>query len=71
MGLLMLLYAAPVVARCPRAGPLRARADSLLVGALVWGGVAATTLAGIANEGWGLVVADLGGPVFAASGRPR
>ena len=31
----------------------------LLVGALLWGGVAATTLAGIANSGWGLVVADL------------
>ena len=39
---------------------------SLVLGALVWGGVAATVLAGIANEGWGLVVARLGGPVFAA-----
>ena len=39
---------------------------SLVLGALVWGGVAATVLSGVANEGWGLVVARLGGPVFAA-----
>jgi RsiW-degrading membrane proteinase PrsW (M82 family) len=39
---------------------------SLVVGALVWGAVAATVLSGIANEGWGLVVARVGGPVFAA-----
>jgi RsiW-degrading membrane proteinase PrsW (M82 family) len=39
---------------------------SLVLGALVWGAVAATVLSGIANEGWGLVVARLGGPVFAA-----
>jgi protease PrsW len=39
---------------------------SLVIGALVWGAVAATVLAGIANEGWGAVVARLGGPVFAA-----
>ena len=39
---------------------------SLVLGALVWGAVAATVLSGIANEGWGLVVARVGGPVFAA-----
>lgn len=39
---------------------------SLVLGALVWGGVAATVLSGIANEGWSLVVARVGGPVFAA-----
>ena len=38
----------------------------LLFAALVWGGVAATTLAAIANTGWGLVVARIGGPEFAA-----
>ena len=39
---------------------------SLLVAAFLWGAVAATTLAGIANVGWGLVVARLGGPAFAS-----
>jgi RsiW-degrading membrane proteinase PrsW (M82 family) len=39
---------------------------SLVVGALVWGAVAATTLSGFANDGWGLVVARVGGPEFAA-----
>jgi hypothetical protein len=39
---------------------------SLVFGALVWGAVAATTMAGIGNEGWGLVVARVGGPEFAA-----
>ena len=38
----------------------------LLFAALLWGGVAATTLAAIANTGWGLVVARIGGPEFAA-----
>lgn len=39
---------------------------SLVLGALVWGAVATTGLSAIANDGWGLVVARLGGPVFAA-----
>jgi RsiW-degrading membrane proteinase PrsW (M82 family) len=39
---------------------------SLVLGAVVWGAVAATALSAIANEGWGLVVARLGGPAFAA-----
>jgi RsiW-degrading membrane proteinase PrsW (M82 family) len=39
---------------------------SLVLGALVWGAVAATALSAIANDGWGLVVARLGGPAFAA-----
>jgi len=39
---------------------------SLMVGAFLWGAVAATTLAAYANEGWGLVVARLGGPEFAS-----
>ncbi len=63
---LMLLYAAPVVAVILVLDLYEREPTSLLVGALVWGGVAATTLAGIANGGWGLVVADLGGPAFAA-----
>ena len=39
---------------------------SLLIAALLWGAVAATTLAGLANDGWAAVVARLGGPAFAA-----
>ncbi|MGZ8571472.1 MAG: PrsW family intramembrane metalloprotease, partial [Actinomycetota bacterium] len=39
---------------------------SLVIGALVWGAVAATTLSGFANDGWGLVVARVSGPEFAA-----
>jgi RsiW-degrading membrane proteinase PrsW (M82 family) len=38
----------------------------LVLGALLWGAVAATTLSGFANDGWGLVVARVGGPEFAA-----
>lgn len=63
---LMLLYAAPVVVVILVLDLYEREPTSLLVGALLWGGVAATTLAGIANGGWGLVVADLGGPAFAA-----
>ena len=33
---------------------------------MLWGAVAATTLSGFANDGWGLVVARVGGPEFAA-----
>jgi protease PrsW len=39
---------------------------SLVIGATLWGAIAATTLAGYANDGWGLVVARIGGPEFAA-----
>jgi hypothetical protein len=39
---------------------------SLVVGALAWGAVAATSLAGLANHDWGAVVARLGGPDLAA-----
>lgn len=39
---------------------------SLLAGAFVWGAVAATTFSGLANEGWGRVVARVGGPEFAS-----
>ena len=39
---------------------------SLVIGALLWGAIAATTLSGFANDGWGLVVSRVGGPEFAA-----
>ncbi|MFL5767321.1 MAG: PrsW family intramembrane metalloprotease [Actinomycetota bacterium] len=39
---------------------------SLVVGSILWGAIAATTLAGIANEGWGSVIARVGSPAFAS-----
>ncbi len=39
---------------------------SLVLGALLWGAIAATSLAGIANQGWGSVVARVSGPAFAS-----
>jgi RsiW-degrading membrane proteinase PrsW (M82 family) len=39
----------------------------LAAAAFVWGAVAATTLSAIGNAGWGLTVARLGGPEFAAT----
>jgi protease PrsW len=63
---LLLLYAAPVVAVVLLLDLYEREPASLLIGALLWGGVAATTLSGIANGGWGLVIANLGGPAFAA-----
>jgi RsiW-degrading membrane proteinase PrsW (M82 family) len=39
---------------------------SLVLGALLWGAIAATSMAGIANQGWGSVVARVSGPAFAS-----
>jgi RsiW-degrading membrane proteinase PrsW (M82 family) len=63
---LLLLYAGPVVVVVLLLDLYEREPTSLLVAALLWGAVAATTLSGIANGGWGLVVADIGGPAFAA-----
>jgi RsiW-degrading membrane proteinase PrsW (M82 family) len=40
---------------------------SLVLGALLWGAVAATLLSAVANTTWGAVIARLGGPDFAAN----
>ena len=63
---LLLIYAAPVALVVVLLDVYEREPLSLLVAAFLWGGVAATTLAGIANVGWGLVVARLGGPAFAS-----
>ena len=63
---LLLLYGLPLFLAIYLLDLYEREPMSLVLGALVWGGVAATVLAGIANQGWGLVVARLGGPVFAA-----
>ncbi|HLA92074.1 MAG TPA: PrsW family intramembrane metalloprotease [Actinomycetota bacterium] len=64
--LLLLVYGLPLFMAIYLLDLYEREPMSLVLGALVWGAVAATALSGIANEGWALVVAKLGGPVFAA-----
>jgi RsiW-degrading membrane proteinase PrsW (M82 family) len=64
--LLMLAYALPVFVVLYYLDLYEREPLPLLFAALVWGAVAATTLAAIANGGWGLVVARVGGPEFSA-----
>jgi RsiW-degrading membrane proteinase PrsW (M82 family) len=63
---LLLLYSLPVFLLIYALDLYEREPIPLLVASLVWGAVAATTLAGLANAGWGLVVAQLGGPAFAS-----
>jgi len=63
---LLLLYGLPLFLAIYLLDLYEREPMSLVLGALAWGAVAATVLSGIANEGWGLVVARVGGPVFAA-----
>lgn len=62
---LLLVYALPVFLLIYFLDLYEREPLSLVIGAFVWGAIAATTLAGLANEGWGLVVARLGGPELA------
>jgi RsiW-degrading membrane proteinase PrsW (M82 family) len=62
---LLALYALPVFLLVYALDLYEREPLSLVIGALLWGGIAATTLAGYANNGWGLVVARAGGPEFA------
>ncbi len=63
---LVLIYALPAGALVYVLDLYERQPPSVLIAALAWGGVVATTLAGYANEGWGLVVSRVGGPAFAA-----
>jgi RsiW-degrading membrane proteinase PrsW (M82 family) len=63
---LLVLYALPVFLVVYFLDLYEREPPSLLLGALLWGAIAATTLSGFANLGWGLVVARVGGPEFAA-----
>jgi protease PrsW len=63
---LVLLYAAPVAILIYLLDLYEREPIPLLVASFVWGAVAATTLAAIANAGWGIVVARLGSPEFAS-----
>lgn len=64
--LLLLVYALPVFLIVYYLDLYEREPLPLVFAALVWGGVAATTLSAIANGGWGLVVARVAGPEFAA-----
>jgi RsiW-degrading membrane proteinase PrsW (M82 family) len=63
---LLLVYALPLVIAIYLLDLYEREPISLVVGALVWGAVAATVLSALANDGWGLVVARVGGPEFAS-----
>jgi RsiW-degrading membrane proteinase PrsW (M82 family) len=62
----MLVYALPVLIVVYVLDLYEREPLSLVVGALLWGATAATSLAALGNDGWGLVVARVGGPAFAA-----
>lgn len=64
--ILLLVYALPVFLAIYFLDLYEREPLSVLIGALLWGAVAATTLSGLANHGWGLVVARVGGPEFAS-----
>ena len=63
---LLALYGLPVVVVVYLLDLYEREPVPLLVAAFVWGAVAATTLSAIGNAGWGLAVARIGGPEFAA-----
>lgn len=64
--LLLVLYGLPVAVVVYLLDLYEREPVPLLAAAFVWGAVAATTLSAIGNAGWGLTVARLGGPEFAA-----
>jgi protease PrsW len=64
--LLLLLYLVPVFVVVYLLDAYEREPLSLVLGALLWGAVAATSLAGLANHDWGAVVARLLGPDVAA-----
>jgi RsiW-degrading membrane proteinase PrsW (M82 family) len=64
--LLLLLYLVPVFVVVYLLDAYEREPLSLVVGSLLWGAVAATSLAGLANHDWGAVVARLLGPDVAS-----
>ncbi len=63
---LLALYALPVFVVVYFLDLYEREPLSLVAAAFVWGAIAATTLSAIGNGGWGLTVARIGGPEFAA-----
>jgi len=68
--MLMVIYGVPVFLLIYWLDLYEREPLSLLFGALLWGGVAAVTMSGIANMGWGLVLTQAAGPEFAARWAP-
>jgi protease PrsW len=64
--LLLVLYLVPVFVVVYLLDAYEREPLSLVFGALLWGAVAATSLAGLANHDWGAVVARLLGPDVAS-----
>ncbi|HEY6567548.1 MAG TPA: PrsW family intramembrane metalloprotease [Actinomycetota bacterium] len=64
--LLLALYGLPVLVIVYSLDLYEREPISLVAAAFIWGAVAATTLSAVGNGGWGLTVARLGGPEFAA-----
>jgi protease PrsW len=64
--LLLVLYLVPVFVVVYLLDAYEREPLSLVLGALLWGAVAATSLAGLANHDWGAVVARLAGPDVAS-----
>ena len=64
---LLLLYAVPVFALVYLLDLYEREPISLVVAALVWGGVGATTLSILGNGGWGLVFLNVLGPEVMAN----
>ncbi|MEX0991495.1 MAG: PrsW family intramembrane metalloprotease [Actinomycetota bacterium] len=63
---LVLLYAAPVFLLVYVLDLFEREPMSLVVAAFLWGAIAATAFAGVANQGWALVVARILGPDVAS-----
>lgn len=63
---LLIVYALPVFLAVYFLDLYEREPMSLVIASLIWGAVAATTLAGLADEGWSLMVGRLGGPEFAS-----
>lgn len=63
---LMILYAVPVFLLIYLLDLYEREPISLLIAALLWGGLGATALSLVGNTGWGLVVQQLFGPEFAS-----
>ena len=64
--LLLALYGMPVLVVIYSLDLYEREPLSLVAAAFVWGAFAATTLSALGNGGWGLTVARIGGPEFAA-----
>jgi protease PrsW len=63
---LLVVYAAPVFVLIYLLDLYEREPLPLVAAAFLWGSIAATQLAGVANAGWGLVIARVGGPEFAS-----